>query len=205
MSATAVSSSHAGLGWRALLFFLAVAAGNALLILSAKIQVPFWPVPMTLQTLAVMVLPVFLFWKPEDGLFRWAGVAAVMAYLAEGAAGFPVFAGTPVKGIGLAYMAGPTGGYLLGFLLAAAFVSWQMPRSGGQWLRCFGIMLAATVLVYIPGYAWLSVLIGPEKAYIFGVQPFLPAAGLKLALAVALAAGPLPHWCRRKITGAVRP
>ena len=86
-----------------------VIAANALLILSAKIQVPFWPVPMTMQTLVVVALGL--------GMGLRLGTAAMLLYLVEGAIGLPVFAGTPERGIGLAYMAGPTGGYLAGFLL----------------------------------------------------------------------------------------
>ena len=93
---------------------LLVLAGSVLLWISAKVQVPFWPVPMTLQTLAVLGLAA--------ALGRRLGVAAVVLYLMEGALGLPVFAGTPEKGIGLAYMAGPTGGYLAGFVLAAFIV-----------------------------------------------------------------------------------
>jgi biotin transporter BioY len=92
----------------------AVVGGVCLLTLSAKLQVPFYPVPMTMQTLVVLMIGM--------AYGRMLGTATVVAYLLAGAAGLPVFAGTPERGIGLAYMTGPTGGYLLGFLIA----SWLM-------------------------------------------------------------------------------
>ena len=153
-----------------------VLAGTALLALAAKVQVPFWPVPMTLQTLAVLMIGATL------GA-RMAG-ATLLAYLAEGAVGLPVFA----SGAGLAYMAGPTGGYLLGFLLAAVFVGLAADRG---WLRggvpAAAVMFAAMALIYLPGVAWLAALIGAEKAVAGGLVPFLPAEAFKLALAVLLA------------------
>ena len=153
-----------------------VLAGTALLALAAKVQVPFWPVPMTLQTLAVLMIGATF------GA-RMAG-ATLLAYLAEGAVGLPVFA----SGAGLAYMAGPTGGYLLGFLLAAVFVGLAADRG---WLRggvpVAAVMFAAMALIYLPGVAWLAALIGAEKAVAGGLIPFLPAEAFKLALAVLLA------------------
>ena len=98
----------------------AVVLGSLLLTLSAQLQVPFFPVPMTLQVLVVLLVGVAA--GP-----RLAGVTLAV-YLAQGAAGLPVFAGTPEKGLGLAYMAGPTGGYLLGFLVAAVLVGWMAER-----------------------------------------------------------------------------
>src|SRR5256885_9623717 len=90
--------------------------GSLALTLSAKLQVPFYPVPMTMQSLVVLLIGLAFGWR--------LGTATVLLYLAEGLAGLPVFAGTPEKGIGLAYMMGPTGGYLVGFVLAAAFLGW---------------------------------------------------------------------------------
>ena len=97
---------------------LFVMFGTLLLTLSAKIKVPFYPVPMTMQTFVVVLIGIALGWK--------LGLATVFAYLFEGAVGLPVFAGTPEKGIGISYMMGPTGGYLLGFILSvfiAGFVN----------------------------------------------------------------------------------
>jgi len=153
--------------------------GTALLTLSAKIHVPFWPVPMTMQTFAVLVIAMV--YGPV------LGTATVALYLAEGAFGLPVFSGTPERGIGLAYMAGPTGGYLAGFLMSAALLGWLNSRG---WDRRFSTALAAMVLgtavILLLGFAWLSVLIGAEKALQFGIVPFLPGAALKIALAAAL-------------------
>lgn len=162
--------------WRAIALAL---LGTALLTISAKIQVPFWPVPMTMQTFAVLVIAMV--YGPA------LGTATVALYLVEGAFGLPVFAGTPVKGIGLAYMAGPTGGYLAGFLAASVLLGWLNTRG---WDRDFRTALAAMVLgtavIFVLGCAWLSYLIGIEKAFQLGVLPFLPGAALKIALAAAL-------------------
>ena len=130
-------------------------AGSLLLTLSAKAQVPFWPVPMTMQTFVVIGLGLAL--GPRLGL------AAVALYLAQGAAGLPVFAGTPEKGIGLAYMAGPTGGYLAGYLLAA-FVAGHLAMKGWDRnpLTAFAAALVAGALIYLPGLAWLGAVVGRE-------------------------------------------
>ena len=147
-----------------------VLVGSLLLTLSAKIQVPFWPVPMTMQTFAIMVLAA--------AFGARLGLATTLFYLAQGAAGLPVFAGTPEKGIGLAYMMGPTGGYLVGFAIAAYVIGWDRSI-----LRLGTAMLAGHVLVFVPGYIWLAYLIGPDKAWTFGVMPFLAASVFKTALA----------------------
>jgi len=151
-------------------------AGSMVLTLSAKFQIPFWPVPMTMQTFAVLVIAMAF--GPR------LGTATVLLYLAEGALGLPVFAGTPEKGVGLAYMSGPTGGYLVGFVAASSLVSHLNTRG---WDRSFLTALLAmtlgTVTIFIFGYAWLATLIGAEKAWLFGVQPFLLAAALKIGLA----------------------
>lgn len=155
--------------------FLAL-AGSILLTLSAKIQVPFWPVPMTMQTFAIMVLAA--------AFGARLGTATVLLYLAQGAVGLPVFAGTPEKGLGLAYMMGPTGGYLVGFVAAAMLIGWLAERG---WDRSIGrlgaAMFAGHVLVFAFGFAWLAVLIGAEKAWMFGVAPFYAATLFKTALA----------------------
>ena len=154
-----------------------VVAGSLLLTLSAKIQIPFWPVPMTMQPYVVLVLGMAL--GPR------LGTAAVVLYLLQGALGLPVFAGTPEKGIGLAYMAGPTGGYLVGFVVAAA-VSGLMAGRGLD-RHPLGALLTATVgmaLIYACGLAWLSSLIGWDKAVTFGAVPFVLGDALKILLAM---------------------
>lgn len=149
--------------------------GSLLLTISAKIQVPFWPVPMTMQTFVVLVLGVAYGW-------RLAG-ATVLLYLAQGALGLPVFAG----GGGLAYMAGPTGGYLAGFLLAAVAVGWLAERG---WARSapstLAAMLIGTAIIFGCGIAWLATLIGLPQAISAGLVPFLLSEAVKIALATAL-------------------
>ena len=153
--------------------------GTALLWVSAKVKVDIGPVPVTLQTLVILGLGAAYGWR--------LGTATLMLYLAQGAAGLPVFAGTPEKGIGLAYMAGPTGGYLLGFVLAAAVIGYLAERGFDRNpLKMFAAMLVATALIYIPGVAWLAALIGGEKAIQFGFMPFIWGDLIKAALASAL-------------------
>jgi biotin transport system substrate-specific component len=156
-----------------------VFAGTALLTLSAKIQVPFYPVPMTMQTFAVLVIGMAFGWK--------LGGLTVLAYLLEGALGLPVFAGTPAKGLGLAYMAGPTGGYLVGFLVSAMTVGYLAEKGFDRSvLATLVAMVIGTALIFLCGYTWLSSLIGLEKAFQFGVLPFLWGAAFKVALAAAV-------------------
>ena len=149
-----------------------------ILTVSAKMHVPLWPVPITMQTFVVLVI----------GATYGArlGALTVLLYLAEGALGLPVFSGTPEKGIGVAYMVGPAGGYLLGFLIAVAAVGWCANR--GHFRTLAGSTLAVglgIVAVYVPGVIWLSALIGIEKAIQLGILSFLPGDLLKGTLAVA--------------------
>ncbi|MDE0698073.1 MAG: biotin transporter BioY [Boseongicola sp.] len=158
-------------------FLLLAVTGSLALWLSAKIQVPFYPVPITMQTFVVLVVGMAFGWR--------LGAATVLLYLAEGALGLPVFAGTPERGIGLAYMAGPTGGYLLGFLVAAAAVGWLGQRG---WDRRIATTLAAmalgTAIIYVPGLIWLGMAIGWDKPVLeLGLWPFLPGDAIKIALA----------------------
>lgn len=159
---------------RALLLAL---LGSALLTISAKIEVPFYPVPMTMQTLVVLLL----------GMAFGARLAAatVLLYLAEGAVGLPVFAGTPERGIGIAYMLGPTGGYLVGFVLSAAITGWLTERQR-DWPALVLAVTAGTIVVFIPGVLWLAHLIGFEQSIVHGLMPFVWGAVLKGAIAVAL-------------------
>ena len=154
-------------------------AGSALLALSAKIQVPFWPVPMTMQTFAVIVLAM--------AFGARLGAATVALYLLEGAVGLPVFAGTPEKGIGLAYMMGPTGGYLAGFLVAAGLAGWMAERGWDRsFLKATAVNALATVVIFTGGLAWLAILVGPAKAVAVGLPPFLAASAFKIALGGAV-------------------
>jgi biotin transport system substrate-specific component len=151
-------------------------AGSLLLWVSAKIAVPFWPVPMTMQPFAVMGIGAAFGWR--------LGMATVALYLLEGALGLPVFSGTPEKGIGLAYMAGPTGGYLAGFVLAAGITGWLAERGFDRNVVTMVIaMTAGTIVLYVMGVAWLSHLIGFEKALTFGLYPFVLGDAVKILLA----------------------
>jgi biotin transport system substrate-specific component len=154
--------------------------GSALLWLSAKIQVPFWPVPMTMQTLVVLTLGMAYGWR--------LGAATVILYLVEGAAGLPVFAGTPEKGIGLAYMLGGTGGYLIGFVLAAAVCGYLAERGWDRRVVTTALaMLVGNALIYIPGLLWLGSLFGWDKPIMeWGLTPFILGDVVKLALAAAI-------------------
>ncbi len=155
-------------------------AGSLLMVAAAKVKVPFWPVEMTMQTFAVMVIGMTMGWR--------LGGATIALYLAQGAAGLPVFTGTPEKGIGIAYMMGPTGGYLVGFLLAAMLVGWLAERG---WDRSFLLaplaMLAGLVAIYVPGLLHLVGLFGIEKPILeWGLYPFLAGEAFKMALAAAI-------------------
>jgi biotin transport system substrate-specific component len=149
--------------------------GTVLLTLSAKIQVPFWPVPMTMQTFVVLVLGMAYGW-------RLAG-ATVLLYLAQGAIGLPVFA----AGGGIAYFAGPTAGYLVGFLLAAVAVGWLAEHGWDRSpLRTLAAMLIGTAIIFACGIAWLGTLIGLPQAIGAGLVPFLLGEAVKIALATAI-------------------
>ena len=153
-----------------------VLAASLLLTVSAKVQVPFYPVPMTLQTLVVLLIGVAFGWR--------MGFATVLVYLAQGAMGLPVFAGTPEKGLGLLYMAGPTGGYLVGFALAAATTGWLAERGLDRSAIGTAIaMVAGNALIYACGLIWLSNFVGMEKAVTLGMAPFLFGDLVKIALA----------------------
>ena len=156
---------------------LTVVAASLLIALSAKITVPYFPVPMSMQTLMILGLGLALGWR--------LGVAAVALYLVEGALGLPVFAGTPEKGTGLAYMLGATGGYLLGFLLAVGLVGWLAEKG---WDRNVGLVLVAALagsaIIYVPGLLWLGAVVGWDKPVLeWGLYPFILGDVTKAALA----------------------
>ncbi|MBR0742949.1 biotin transporter BioY [Bradyrhizobium japonicum] len=155
-----------------------IALGTALMALSAKVNLPLPYVPMTLQTLVVLMIGAAYGWR--------LGSATMIAYLAEGAMGLPVFAG-PVGGI--APLVGPTAGYLYGFVLAAFVTGWLAERG---WDRnvvlLFGAMALAHVVIFITGFSWLAYVIGlgSTKAWAVGVAPFIAASVVKNALGAAL-------------------
>lgn len=154
--------------------------GSLALWASAKIQIPFWPVPMTMQTFVVLLIGATFGWR--------LGMATVVLYLAEGAAGLPVFAGTPEKGIGLAYMASTTGGYLFGFIIAAGAVGWLAERGWDRSLLGTALsMTLGTAVIFAFGILWLGTLLGWDKPILeWGLTPFLAGAAFKIALAVAV-------------------
>ncbi len=148
--------------------------GSIVLALSSKIKIPFYPVPMTMQTLIVLIIGIGYGWK--------LGLATISLYLFEGIIGLPVFSGTPEKGIGLIYFTGPTMGYLLGFLVAV-YISGKFIYDNNL-LKNFLKLLLATSFIYILGISWLGNLIGWDKPiYQLGVQPFLLAELLKILIA----------------------
>lgn len=154
--------------------------GSMLLWASAKAHVPFYPVPMTMQTFAIMVIGMAYGWR--------LGTATVLLYLAEGALGLPVFSGTPEKGLGLVYMAGSTGGYLFGFVFAAAACGWLAERGWDRSVITTALaMFIGNVLIFIPGVLWLGVLFGWDKPILaWGLTPFILGGLVKIALAAAV-------------------
>lgn len=152
-------------------------AGTLLLTLSAKVSIPFFPVPMTMQTLVVLALGMAYGWK--------LGAATMLLYLAEGAVGLPVFSGTPDKGIGLVYMMGGTGGYLVGFILAASLTGYLAEHGWDRNIVTTALaMLLGNLLIYIPGLLWLGSLYGWDKPILaWGLTPFLFGDLVKVVLA----------------------
>ena len=158
-----------------------VIVGSAILTLSAKISVPFYPVPMTMQTFALLLIALML---PP-----YLAVSTVLLYLVEGAVGMPVFEGTPEKGIGLGYMMGPTGGYLVGFVLCVGFVSFCKEKFSSMISHAL-ISAVGVGLLFGAGLLWLGTLIGWDKPLLtFGLYPFILGDCLKLILAVLTAHG----------------
>ena len=148
--------------------------GSIALAISSKIKIPFYPVPMTMQTFVVLVIGIGFGWK--------LGLATVSLYLFEGIIGLPVFSGTPEKGIGLVYFTGPTMGYLLGFL-GAVVISGKFTYDSNL-VKNFLKLLLATSFIYFLGMAWLGSLIGWEKPiFQLGAQPFLLAELFKILIA----------------------
>ena len=164
---------------RFVLMALMAIAGSLVLWVSAKTHVPFYPVPMTLQTLAIVVIAAVYGWK--------LGLATIIVYLAEGAFGLPVFSGTPERGIGLVYMTGPTAGYLAGFIVATLFVGFFAERGADRSaLRLFPVMLIGAAIILALGFGYLSSVIGVEKAFAAGVVPFVLGDLFKVAIGALL-------------------
>lgn len=158
---------------------LLAVAGSLLLWACAKVSIPIGPVPIAMTTFGVLAIGMAFGWR--------LATATLLLYMAEGALGLPVFAGTPAKGIGLAYMAGPTGGYLLGYVLAAAACGWLAERGWDRNVLTAALaMLVGNAVLYIPGLLWLGVLFGWDKPILeWGLTPFILGDVLKLALVAA--------------------
>ncbi|MDB9752254.1 biotin transporter BioY [Pelagibacteraceae bacterium] len=147
--------------------------GTIILAISSKIKIPFYPVPMTMQTLVVLIIGIGFGWK--------LGMATVILYLFEGIIGLPVFSGTPEKGIGIVYFTGPTMGYLIGFL-AAVFFAGKFNYDNNL-IKNFLKLTIATSFIYILGLIWLGGIVGWDKPiFKLGAQPFLLAELFKILL-----------------------
>ena len=157
--------------------FLIIILGSLALTISAKIKIPFYPVPMTMQTFVVMLFGLAFGYK--------IGLATVSLYLLEGIAGLPVFSNSPEKGVGLVYFTGPTMGYLIGFLSATLIAG--TISSNDNTLKIISKLLLSVSTIYILGVLWLGTLIGWDKPILeFGVYPFLLAEIFKLAMLVII-------------------
>ena len=167
--------------------------GSILIAISSKIKIPFYPVPMTMQTFVILLIGITLGHK--------IGLATVTLYLFEGIIGLPVFASSPEKGIGIAYFVGPTMGYLIGFLVAVYFAGVRTDLkvwifgdsfkffywSKKIYLNIFTRLLFSVSFIYILGLLWLGTLIGWDKPiFKLGAQPFLLAELFKLILLTIL-------------------
>ena len=152
---------------------LAIVLGSIALTISAKIKIPFYPVPMTMQTFVVLFLGISLGYK--------IGLASVALYLFEGIMGLPVFSNSPEKGVGLVYFTGPTMGYLIGFLAASLLASKISIKD--NFLLVLIKLIIATSTIYILGLFWLGTLIGWDKPiFSLGAKPFLLAEAFKIIL-----------------------
>ena len=157
---------------------LAIILGSIALTISAKVKIPFYPVPMTMQTFVVLLLGLSFGYK--------IGLSAVGLYLLEGIAGLPVFSNSPERGIGLVYFTGPTMGYLIGFFSASFLASFI--KHDDNYLLIFYKLILSVSTIYIFGVLWLGMLIGWDKPIIeLGVWPFLLAEFFKISLLSILA------------------
>ncbi len=174
------------------LIFLALIS-TIILAISSKIKIPFYPVPMTMQTLVVLSIGVILGWK--------LGLVTITLYLFEGLIGLPVFAGTPEKGIGVAYFIGPTMGYLLGFIPAVFFAGFfKLSVKYNLFYKIiynFVFLTISVSFIYIFGLIWLLNFVPLEKLWTLGALPFLPAELFKiliLTLCISLFSKSILSW-----------
>ena len=158
--------------------FLMVFFGSIALTISAKLKIPFYPVPMTMQTFVVLFLGLAFGYK--------IGLTTVSVYLLEGILGMPVFSNSPEKGVGLIYFTGPTMGYLIGFLSAVFFAGYLNLK--GNIFIIFSKLIFSVSTIYLFGALWLGTLIGWDKPILqLGVTPFLLAELFKICLLTLLA------------------
>ena len=158
-------------------YFLIVVLGTILLTLSAKIKIPFYPVPMTMQTFVVLLVGMTFGYK--------IGLSIVLLYLFEGIIGLPVFSNSPEKGVGLLYFTGPTMGYLIGFILAT-FLSGYL-NLNTNYFDVFIKLIFSVSVIYLFGVLWLGYLIGWDKPILeIGVMPFLLAELFKILILTLL-------------------
>ena len=159
-------------------YILIIFFGSILLIVSSKIKIPFYPVPMTMQTFVVLFLGISFGYK--------VGLATVSLYLIEGIIGLPVFSNSPEKGVGLIYFTGPTMGYLIGFLFAT-FLAGYFNFKGNIFSNFIKLLISVSP-IYILGIFWLGSLIGWDKPIIeLGLTPFLLAEIFKISILALLA------------------
>ena len=150
-----------------------IVLGSIALTISAKIKIPFYPVPMTMQTFVVLLLGLSFGYK--------IGLSAVGLYLIEGIAGLPVFSNSPERGVGIVYFTGPTMGYLIGFLTASYLAS--KINNNDNFILVLTKLIVATATIYILGLLWLGTLIGWDKPiFALGAKPFLLAETFKILL-----------------------
>jgi len=163
---------------KALKTFVLIFLGTIALTISAKLKIPFYPVPMTMQTFVVLFLGLAFGYK--------IGLTTVSVYLIEGIIGIPVFSNSPEKGVGLVYFTGPTMGYLMGFLSAVFFAGYLNLKN--NIFVIFSKLIFSVSMVYLFGVLWLGILIGWDKPIIqLGVTPFLLAELFKICLLTLLA------------------
>ena len=149
--------------------------GTLVLAVSSKVQVSFWPVPMTMQTFVVFIIGMSYGWR--------LAFATLITYLIEGALGLPVFA----KGGGLLYLMGPTAGYLYGMTLAAGIMGYFAERGYARtYIKSLIILMVGTFIIFALGVGYLGLIIGYDKALVAGLYPFIPSEFFKIALATAL-------------------
>ena len=154
-------------------YFLIILVSSILLAISAKLRIPFYPVPMTMQTFVVLLIGICFGWK--------LGGTIITFYLLEGIIGLPVFSGTPEKGSGIVYFVGPTMGYLLGFVFAA-MICGVFKYNKNIAANFFKLILSVSI-IYFLGVIWLGTLLGWDKPIInLGVTPFLLAELFKMVL-----------------------